>query len=121
MLKPAPMKPAPKNAIQNTCHGIHGGISDQAYREQIAARANQFGIAPCPRKSQTRDEAQTVVCGRSYCPGFRHISAVYRNSRLPSAIAAVRTVRLNRRPTPQTARTGLNIGSEAVGLNEASH
>src|SRR5438270_315147 len=36
-------------------------------------------------------------------------SKVYRNNRPPSAIAAVRSVRLNRRPTPQVANTGPNI------------
>ena len=47
-LKPAATKPAPKNAIQNRCHGIHGGI-----RVPIGASARKWST-PNTMKDTTR-------------------------------------------------------------------
>jgi hypothetical protein len=67
-LKPAATKPAPKNAIQNTCHGIHAGVSgfrsvrargsgplqhDERHNQEIATRVAQPCLSNQTHKNDT--------------------------------------------------------------------
>src|SRR5580700_9778211 len=122
MLRPEAMNAAPKNATQNTRHGIHAGIklaigararkwstpktmSDSANRYRLA-RASQPGVTPGPGASHARQESargSKTPVRSDMLPRFTAFlgtsrPSVQRNSRPPSVIPAVRAMRFTRRP-----------------------